>query len=431
MREIKTIIAVATLCCIVFYISACSPDTKDNPIQVRILVSLENDYSKREAVQSYLNNFMNKYPSYKLLPTYVSSDVEGMLKIINAKNSGIKYDIAFLGSDNLFSLLEMNEILPLENYVMKSEGIRYIENFEPYAMGNAVYNDHLWSIPVYRKSVILYYRKDDPRLKISNNKATLEQVFNISKQYASKYSKTALTLPVQDILTEYTAYTSKSGLRDKKKIEGTYLSVDSIKNQDILFMMQSLASLKAVRDYGDDFAGGIQNFINGSVPMLICSSDKYSSINGLLPSEKFGIKVLYLDEMTTFPTSGMNMYMLKSWDGKDYSDIWKVAEWFSDDNTISTFAVKANGLPLKKLYCKFLETNYYINKNIDFLNLSTAEYNSYSSLAVYQNSKIVRQLEISLSDIIRPGSDIKAMLKELQNKIDSILEPYNSSLSVG
>ena len=75
-----------------------------------------------------------------------------MTKTVSALQGGTPPDFAILPNPELYSLLDMDAVIPLDDFIAKDGGQEYIDDFIPAFMKNSYYDGKTYSIPFQRNA---------------------------------------------------------------------------------------------------------------------------------------------------------------------------------------------------------------------------------------------------------------------------------------
>jgi sn-glycerol 3-phosphate transport system substrate-binding protein len=107
-----------------------------------------------------VNDFNASHPGISVEPVFAGNYVEAMAKAMTAVMGGAPPDVAVLDTPELFSLLDRNAIIPLDDFIAQSGGKAWLDDFYGALLLNAQANGHVYSIPWQRSTPIFYYNKD-------------------------------------------------------------------------------------------------------------------------------------------------------------------------------------------------------------------------------------------------------------------------------
>jgi sn-glycerol 3-phosphate transport system substrate-binding protein len=106
------------------------------------------------------DKFNKERPGIEVVPVYSGDYDPTLQKVQTAVMAGNPPDIFIVEISELPTLLAMNAIIPLDDYVKKAEGGRYWEDFFPAFRENSVLRGKIWWIPFQRSTPVLYWNKE-------------------------------------------------------------------------------------------------------------------------------------------------------------------------------------------------------------------------------------------------------------------------------
>ena len=112
-------------------------------------------------IENLAAEFTKENPNIIINPVFCGNSTETTTKTIAAIQGGNAPDFAILGNSELYSMLSLEAIIPLDDLIAADEdGQEYIDDFWPAFLQNSYYDGHIYSIPFQRSTIIMYYNKD-------------------------------------------------------------------------------------------------------------------------------------------------------------------------------------------------------------------------------------------------------------------------------
>ena len=114
-----------------------------------------------QIIDGYIAKFQTQNPNIKVKAVLSGGYGDTLTKIqTTIKGGGTPPDVAVLLSTDLYSLVDSNAILPLDDMVKEAGGDKFTSDFYPAYLANSNYQGHIWSLPFQRSIPVLYYNKD-------------------------------------------------------------------------------------------------------------------------------------------------------------------------------------------------------------------------------------------------------------------------------
>ena len=137
-----------------------------------------------QAIDGYVADFNATHDHIQVEPVFTGGYSENMARATAAILSGQPPDVAILLGIDIYSLIQTEGIIPLDDYIASEEGLDIDDFFDAF-MANNIADDQVWSIPWQRSTPILYYNKDafaEVGLDPDTPPATWEELVEYGKQ---------------------------------------------------------------------------------------------------------------------------------------------------------------------------------------------------------------------------------------------------------
>ena len=137
-----------------------------------------------QAIDSYVADFNSLHDHIQVEPVFTGGYAENMARATAAILSGQPPDVAILLGIDIYTLIQLEGIIPLDDYIASDEGLDIDDFFEAF-MANNIADDQVWSIPWQRSTPVLYYNKDafaEVGLDPDTPPATWEELVEFGKQ---------------------------------------------------------------------------------------------------------------------------------------------------------------------------------------------------------------------------------------------------------
>ncbi len=137
-----------------------------------------------QAIDGYVAEFNAAHDNIQVEPIFTGNYVENMARAQAGILSGQPPDVAILLSTDLYTLVDMGGVIPLDDYIASDDGLDIDDFFDAF-MSNSVSAGQVWGIPWQRSTPILYYNKDafaEVGLDPESPPATWEELVEFGKQ---------------------------------------------------------------------------------------------------------------------------------------------------------------------------------------------------------------------------------------------------------
>src|SRR5882724_9748766 len=111
-------------------------------------------------IDGYAADFEKENPGIKVKPIYAGSYQETIVKALTAHKSGEPPVTSVLLSTDMFTLIDEDAIVPIDNFVTTAEDKAWLASFYPAFMQNSRTGGKTWGVPFQRSTIVLYWNKD-------------------------------------------------------------------------------------------------------------------------------------------------------------------------------------------------------------------------------------------------------------------------------
>jgi len=134
-------------------------------------------------------DFGKENPDIKVNPIYSGTYQESIVKALTAVKSGKPPQLAVLLSTDMFSLIDEEAIVPIDDIAKSADDRKWLDGFYKSFMMNSRTGGKTWGIPFQRSTIVLYWNKEafkEAGLDPEKGPATWDQMV----EFAKKLTKT-------------------------------------------------------------------------------------------------------------------------------------------------------------------------------------------------------------------------------------------------
>ena len=134
-------------------------------------------------------DFAKENPDVKVNPIYSGTYQESIVKVLTATKSGKPPQLAVLLSTDMFSLIDEDAIVPIDDIAKSADDKKWLDGFYKSFMMNSRTGGKTWGVPFQRSTIVLYWNKDafkEAGLDPEKGPANWDQMVD----YAKKLTKT-------------------------------------------------------------------------------------------------------------------------------------------------------------------------------------------------------------------------------------------------
>lgn len=402
-------------------------DSKDEKIELTFYYPIAVGGPLTATIESMTQEFTKQNPSITVKPIYTGSYADTAVKTQAGVQSKTPPDVAVLQSTELFSLLDMNAIVPLDDFIAKEGGDKYLSDFYPAFMANSQTGGKTYSIPFQRSTIVLYYNKDLFKAAgLDPNKGP--QTWEEMKQYAAKLTKDGkwgLEIPVTGygywMLQTFALQNGKNLMTE----DGKKVMFNTPENVEGLQYWVDLAKKDKVMPEGVTEWGTVpSDFLEGKTAMMYHTTGNLTNVK---KNAKFDFGVSFLPMKKNFgsPTGGGNFYIFKDIDPKKQEAAWKFVKFMTESERAAQWSIDTGYVAVKK---SAYETDRMKKYTADFpAALVARDQLQYAAaeLSTHNNGKLMKILNDNVQAALTGGMSPADALLKAQDEADKTLAPFN------
>jgi sn-glycerol 3-phosphate transport system substrate-binding protein len=113
-----------------------------------------------KTIDGFAAEFMKANPGIKVTPIYAGTYQETLVKALTAHKSGTPPVTSVLLSTDMFTLIDEDAIVPIDNFVKTADDKAWLNGFYKAFMMNSQAGGKTWGVPFQRSTVVMYYNKE-------------------------------------------------------------------------------------------------------------------------------------------------------------------------------------------------------------------------------------------------------------------------------
>lgn len=385
-------------------------------------------------IENLATEFTKENPNIVLNPVFAGNSTETMTKTVSALQGGTPPDFAILPNPELYSLLDMDAVIPLDDFIAKDGGQEYIDDFIPAFMKNSYYDGKTYSIPFQRSTIIMYYNKDqfkeaglDPEKPPTNWDELREYAKKLTVTDASgNVSRWGVMIPMDDPFMFY-GFCRQNSSDPQSQImaeDGKSVYFDTPENAEALQYLVDLAQVDKVMPEGSiKWGDGPSNFMAGATSITFTSS---GSLTNILDNTDFEVGTAFLPAGKQYgsATGGANLYIFKDIDEKKQEAAWKFIRWITEPERAAQWSIDTGYVATRK-------SSYDTDRMKDYLakvpQAATAKDQldyACSELRVHNNQRVLQALKQGVDAAMTGAMTPEEAMKQAQAEAEALLESY-------
>jgi sn-glycerol 3-phosphate transport system substrate-binding protein len=379
-----------------------------------------------EKIEGMAKEFTALHPNITVKPVYTGSYADTTVKTQAGVKSKTPPDVAVLLSTELYSLLDMDAIIPLDDFIAKESG-DYLSDFYPAFMANSQTEGRTYSIPFQRSTIVLYYNKElfkAAGLDPEKAPQTWDEMRDYAKRLA-KDGKWGLEIPVSGFsywMLQTFALQNGDNLMSP---DGKKVMFNTPENIEGLQYWADLAMKDKVMPEGVTEWGTVpSDFLEGKTAMMYHTTGNLSNVKS---NAKFDFGVSFLPKNKSFgsPTGGGNFYIFKDIDPKKQEAAWEFVKFMTETERAAQWSIDTGYVAVKK---SAYETELMKGYAADFPQALVArdqlEYAA-AELSTHNNGKVTKALSDQVQAVLTGTMSAADALAKAQEEADKALAPFN------
>ncbi|RKN70122.1 ABC transporter substrate-binding protein [Paenibacillus ginsengarvi] len=380
-----------------------------------------------ETIEGMAKEFTKLHPNITVKPVYTGSYADTTVKTQAGVQSKTPPDVAVLLSTELFSLMDMNAIIPLDEFIAKEGGDSYLSDFYPAFMANSQTGGKTYSIPFQRSTIVLYYNKQMFKAAgLDPEKAP--QTWAELRDHAKKLTKDGtwgLEIPVSGFAYWMLQTFALQNGKNLMTQDGKKVMFDTPENVEGLQYWSDLAMKDKVMPQGVTEWGTVpSDFLEGKTAMMYHTTGNLSNVK---KNAKFDFGVGFLPKNKSFgsPTGGGNFYIFKDIEKKKQEAAWQFVKFMTEAERAAQWSIDTGYVAVKK---SAYETERMKKYAADFPQALVArdqlQYAA-AELSTHNNGKVTKAISDQVQAVLTGGASPAEALKKAQEEADKALAAFN------
>lgn len=377
-------------------------------------------------IEAMTADFEKEHPEIDVTPVYTGSYADTAVKTQAGVQAKQPPDVAVLQSTELFSLLDMNAIVPLDDFIAK-EGNDYLADFYPAFMANSQTDGHTYSIPFQRSTIVLYYNKDmfkEAGLDPEKGPANWEEM----QDYAIKLKKDGrygLEIPVTGFAYWMMQTFALQNGENLMTQDGKKVMFDTPENvEGLQYWVDLAAKHKAMPEGVTDWSTVPSDFLEGKTAMMYHTTGNLTNVKKNATFD-FGVSFLPAKKQYGSPTGGGNFYIFKDISPEKQQAAWEFVKFMTEPERAAQWSIDTGYVAVRKSAYETERMKKYAGEfpaalvARDQLEYAAAE------LSTHNNGKVMKILNDNVQAALTGTLSPAEALKKAQTEADQALASFN------
>jgi sn-glycerol 3-phosphate transport system substrate-binding protein len=383
-------------------------------------------------IDSLTSDYVSQTPGVKIDAVYAGSYQDTITKVLTAVKGGNPPQLSVILSVDMFTLIEEEAIVSIEELFTTNEERTWLEGFYPAFMENSQTGGKTYGVPFQRSTPVLYWNKEafkEAGLDPDTPPATWDEMVSFGKKLTKtdatgNVSQWGVRIPssgfpywlFQGLTTQNDAFVMNSDGNE------TYFD-DPAVIEALQYLVDLSTKHKVMAPGIIEWGTTPKAFFERETAMMWTTTGNLTNVRANAPFD-FGVAMLPANKRRGAPTGGGNFYIFS-----DSSDAQKKASldfirWITAPEQAARWTIATGYVaprpdawetPAMKAYVKDFPPALVARNQLEF---ATAE------LSTYQNQRITTIFNDGLEAAIVGKMTPEEAMKAAQKKADRILKDY-------
>ncbi len=381
-------------------------------------------------IDGYAGDFEKLHPDIRIKPVYAGSYDDTIAKAITAFKGGHAPPLAMLGAIQVFTLIDLDAIVPIDQLAGSAEDKAWLGGFWPAFMANGNVDGHVWSVPFQRSTAVLYWNKDafkqaglDPETPPANWTEQTAMGRKLVLKSGGTVSRWGVQIPATGgVYWLYQALAAEAGQQLMNR-DGTVTYFSSPGAVEALDYWVALGKEGVQAPGVLDWGTTPNDFIAGRTAMMWTTTGNLTFVrdNAKFP---FGVAMLPADKQRGTPTGGANFHIFSTATTAERQASmlfvkWvtspdRAAQWGMDTGYVAT-RPDAWETPRMKQYVAGFPQAAVARDQLPY---------AVPELSTHDNQQVTLPLNSALQSALAGNKTPKAALAETQANAERLLRPF-------
>lgn len=411
--------------------SSSTPAEDSKPIELSFYYPVQVGGPVTAIIDRMAADFTKENPNIIVKPIYAGSYSDTKVKAQAAVMSNSPPDVAVLLAIDLYDFLDMDAIIPLDDYVAQEGGDTFLDEFYPAWIENAQTGGHTYSIPFQRSTVVMYYNKDAYR-EVGLDPERPPQTWDEVLEYAKKLTKDGrwgLELPSNGPVSFnwiFQAFVIQNGTTHDNIMseDGTEAYFNTPENVEALTYWNDLIHKHKVMPEGISEWGTVpSDFTEGKTAMIYHTTGNLTNIKNNAKFD-FGVAMLPGGRQLGTPTGGGNFYLFKGTPKEKQDAAWKFIKFMTTTERAAEWSKETGYVAIKpaayetELMKNYIEEFKYVTVARDQLPYAKRE------ISTHNYGKVAKALNDNMQAVLLGSLTPEEGLLKAQKEADDALKSF-------
>jgi sn-glycerol 3-phosphate transport system substrate-binding protein len=382
-------------------------------------------------IDDYAADFGKENPGIKVTPIYAGAYQDTIVKALTAHKSGNPPVTSVLLSTDMFTLIDEDAIVPIDNFVKTADDKAWLSSFYKAFMLNSQSGGKTWGVPFQRSTIVLYYNKEMFKAAgLDPNKppATWAEMLEAAKKLTVKDASGKVTQHGVQIPSSGFPYWLFQGLAIENGVAMANDAGNAVKFDDpaVIEALQYWIDLtkQGVHPSGIvDWGTTPKDFFEKKVAMMWTTTGNLTNVRTNAKFD-FGVAMLPAGKQRGSPTGGGNFYIFKKATPAQQEAAFKFAKWMTQPERAAKWSMDTGYVAISEAAYNTAALKKY---GADFPPALVARDQLPYALAefsTHDNQRVTKVLNDGLQAALTGSKTAAQAMKDAQAEADRLLRSY-------
>jgi sn-glycerol 3-phosphate transport system substrate-binding protein len=382
-------------------------------------------------IDDYAAEFAKENPGIKVTPIYAGSYQDTIVKALTANKSGTPPVTSVLLSTDMFTLIDEDAIVPIDNFVKTADDKAWLGSFYKSFLLNSQSGGKTWGIPFQRSTIVLYYNKElfkAAGLDPNKAPATWAEMADVAKKLTVKDASGKVTQYGVQIPSSGFPYWLFQGLAIQNGVAMANDSGNAVKFDDpaVIEALQYWIDLtkQGVHPSGIvEWGTTPKDFFEKKVAMMWTTTGNLTNVRTNAKFD-FGVAMLPAGKKRGSPTGGGNFYIFKKASPAQQEAAFKFAKWMTQPERAAKWSMDTGYVAISEAAYNTAALKKY---GADFPPALVARDQLPFALAefsTHDNQRVTKALNDGLQAALTGSKTAAQAMKDAQAEADRLLRSY-------
>ncbi len=382
-------------------------------------------------IDDYAADFGKENPGIKVTPIYAGSYQDTIVKALTAHKSGSPPVTSVLLSTDMFTLIDEDAIVPIDNFVKTADDKAWLAGFYKAFMLNSQSGGKTWGVPFQRSTIVLYYNKElfkAAGLDPNKPPATWAEMAEAAKRLTIKDASGKVTQFGVQIPSSGFPYWLFQGLAIENGVAMANDAGNAVKFDDpgVIEALQYWIDLtkQGVHPSGIvEWGTTPKDFFEKKVAMMWTTTGNLTNVRTNAKFD-FGVAMLPAAKRRGSPTGGGNFYIFKKATPAQQEAAFKFAKWMTQPERAAKWSMDTGYVAISEAAYATAALKKY---GADFPPALVARDQLPFALAefsTHDNQRVTKALNDGLQAALTGTKTAAQAMKDAQAEADRLLRSY-------